>query len=136
MANCQIGVSLSVATRTEQVPIDFELYLPKSWTESKERCEEAQIPEEVTFKTKVEQACEMIHRAVANGIPRGVVLADAFYGDEPSFRAAVRSQGLDYAVGIKSDNRVWTLDRRGRPRGEPLTVAQLARSLEPKRFHA
>jgi SRSO17 transposase len=26
----QIGVSLSVATRTEHVPIDFELYLPKS----------------------------------------------------------------------------------------------------------
>ena len=134
IANCQIGVSLSVATRTEQVPIDFELYLPKSWTESKERCEEAHIPEEVTFKTKVEQACEMIRGAVANGIPRGVVLADAFYGDEPSFRAAVRSQGLDYAVGVKSDNRVWKVDRRGRRRGEPLTVAQLASSLKPKRF--
>jgi SRSO17 transposase len=86
----------------------------------------------VTFKTKVEQACEMIRRAVADGIPRGVVLADAFYGDEPSFRAAVRTEGLDYAVGIKSDNRVWKLDRRGRRCGEPLTVAQLARSLKPK----
>ncbi len=134
IANCQIGVSLSVATRTEQVPIDFELYLPKSWTESQELREEGHIPENVTFKTKVEQACEMICRAVADGIPRGVVLTDSFYGDEPSFRAAVRSQGLDYAVGIKSDNRVWKLGRRGRPCAEPLTVAQLARSLKPKRF--
>ena len=134
IANCQIGVSLTVATRTEQLPIDFELYLPKSWTESRERREEAQIPEEMTFKTKIEQACEMIRRAVADGIPRGVVLADAFYGDEPSFRAAVRSQRLHYAVGIKSDNRVWKLDRRGRRCGEPLKVARLARSLNPKLF--
>jgi len=134
IANCQIGVSLTVATGNEHLPIDFELYLPKSWTESRELREEAQIPEEVTFKTKVKQACEMIRRAVADGIPRGVVLADAFYGDEPSFRSAVRSQGLHYAVGIKSDNRVWKLDRRGRRCGEPLTVAQLARSLQPKCF--
>ena len=132
IANCQIGVSLSVATRTEQLPIDFELYLPKSWMESDERREEARIPEEVTFKTKIELACDMIRRAVADDIPRGVVLADAFYGDEPSFRAAVRSQGLHYAVGIKSDQRVWKLDRRGRRCDKPLTVAPLARSLEPK----
>jgi SRSO17 transposase len=134
ITNCQIGVSLTVATQTEQLPIDFELYLPKSWTESKERREEAQIPEEVTFKTKIEQAREMIDRAVAAGIPRGVVLADAFYGDEPSFRRAVRSHGLQYAVGIKSDNRVWQLDRRGRRAGAPLTVGQLARSLDPQCF--
>jgi SRSO17 transposase len=134
IANCQVGVSLTVATGSEQLPIDFQLYLPRSWTESRERCEEAQIPEEVTFKTKVEQACEMIHRALADGIPPGVVLADSFYGDEPSFRRVVRSQGLHYAVGIKSDNRVWKLDRRGRRCGEPLTVAQLARSLPASSF--
>jgi SRSO17 transposase len=134
IANCQIGVSLTVATQSEQLPIDFELYLPKSWTESRARREEAQIPEEVIFKTKVEQACEMIRRAVADGVPRGIVLADAFYGDEPSFRAAVRSQGLHYAVGIKSDNRVYKLDRPGRRCGEPVTVARLARSLPPRSF--
>src|SRR5512133_2728677 len=30
IANCQVGVSLSVATRTEHVPLDFALYLPSS----------------------------------------------------------------------------------------------------------
>src|SRR6266545_4716025 len=33
IANCQIAVSLSVATPSERLPIDFELYLPTSWTE-------------------------------------------------------------------------------------------------------
>ena len=134
IANCQIGVSLTVATRTEQLPIDFELYLPKSWTESPERRAEAHIPEEAVFKTKVQQACDMIRRAVADGIPCGVVLADAFYGDEPSFRATVRSLSLHYAVGIKSDNRVWKLDRRGRRWGGPQTVRQLASTLSPRAF--
>jgi SRSO17 transposase len=33
IGNCQIGVSLTIATRREHVPIDFALYMPKSWTE-------------------------------------------------------------------------------------------------------
>ena len=28
ITNCQVGVSLSVASRTEHIPIDFALYLP------------------------------------------------------------------------------------------------------------
>jgi SRSO17 transposase len=44
VANCQTAPSLSIATRTEQLPIDFALYLPKSWTESPARRHEARIP--------------------------------------------------------------------------------------------
>lgn len=44
IANCQIGTSLTVATRTDQVPIDFALYLPKSWLDDKKRREEARVP--------------------------------------------------------------------------------------------
>ncbi len=32
IANCQLAISLSVASAGEQVPIDMELYLPESWT--------------------------------------------------------------------------------------------------------
>lgn len=134
ITNCQLGVSLSVATRNDQVPIDFELYLPKSWADDQARREEARIPDEVEFKTKVELACDMIRRAVADGIPAGVVLADAFYGDEPRFRATVRSCGLRYAVAVKSDNRVWRLDKRGHRRGKPVTVGKLAQSLGAQSF--
>src|SRR5438128_1490374 len=49
-ANCQVGVSLSVATRTEQLPIDFELYLPQSWSENAWRRKEAHIPEAIAFQ--------------------------------------------------------------------------------------
>src|ERR1700712_5366582 len=60
VTNCQIGVSLAVATSTEQFPIDFELYLPKTWAEEPALRAEAKIPDAVTFKTKIELALEMI----------------------------------------------------------------------------
>jgi SRSO17 transposase len=134
ITNCQIAVSLTVATPSEKLPIDFELYLPASWTEDAGKRKEARIPAGVTFKTKLALAIDMMRRAIEDGVPRGVVLADCFYGDEPFFRNGVRSLGLHYAVEVKSDNRVRRVDTRGYPRGEPLTVAALAGTLGRKRF--
>ncbi|MCK6592706.1 MAG: IS701 family transposase [Polyangiaceae bacterium] len=134
IANCQLGVSLSVTTGTEHVPIDFELYLPKTWTEDAERRREARIPQSVVFRTKVELALDMVRRAVEDGVPRGIVLADSFYGDEPRFRSEVRALGLDYGVGVKSDCRVWRADRSGRRRGDPVTVRDLVAQLAPRKF--
>jgi SRSO17 transposase len=134
VTNCQVGVSLVVATAHDHLPIDFELYLPASWANDPVRRLEAKIPEQVVFQTKIEQAVGMLRRAVADDVPRGVLLADAWYGDEPSFRQGADELGLDYAVGVNSDNRVWLVDSRGRRQGSPITVAKLAERLGPKAF--
>jgi len=60
VTNCQIGVSLSVASRTEHVPIDFALYLPKSWCTDSTKRAGARIPDELTFKTKPELALDLV----------------------------------------------------------------------------
>jgi SRSO17 transposase len=132
--NCQIGVSLSVATRTEQLPIDFELYLPKSWTEDPKRRAEARIPDDVAFVTKIELAVGMIERAKKNGIPGDIVLADSAYGMSAWFREAVRCEGMDYGVAIQCSTRVWTLDSLGRRQNEPVRVDALADSLGRSAF--
>jgi SRSO17 transposase len=126
IANCQVAASLTIATRTEHVPVDFELYLPESWTEDPLRRAEAHIPDEVTFKTKPELAVEMIERAVENGLPPGLVLADSAYGDNAEFRRRVRCEGLDYAVGLHCTTTVWRLDSLGRRIGSPVAVGDLA----------
>src|SRR5712664_2333826 len=79
ITNCQIGVSLSVASRTEHVPIDFALYLPKAWLDSPARRHEARIPPETTFKTKPELALDLVVRALDDKLPGEIVLADAAY---------------------------------------------------------
>jgi SRSO17 transposase len=133
IANCQIGVSLTVATATEQVPIDMELYLPKSWTDDRERCKGARIPESVVFRTKTELAMEMITRAVDDGIPGDVVLTDAAYGRARAFRDCVRSRDLDYGVAVDADARVWLLDEAGR-HPDAVTVRQLGVELGEAAF--
>jgi SRSO17 transposase len=136
VANCQVAVSLSITTKTEHLPVDFELYLPKSWTNDEERRAEARIPDGIEFRTKPELAIEMIRRAVADDMPRGTVLADSAYGDSSQFRADIRALDLHYAVGIKATTKVWRVDRYGRRHGEAISVKSLAQRLGRKRFRS
>lgn len=132
ITNCQIGVSLSIATRTEHLPIDFELYLPESWANDSARRQEARIPEDVAFKTKPQLAVQMIGRAVADGVPKGVVLADTAYGTSSEFRAQVRALGLDYAVGVEPQTAISILDNEGRPHGDAVSVKDMALSIQER----
>jgi len=133
-ANCQIGVSLSVTTRTEHLPIDFALFLPESWTEDPERRRKAKIPEEVTFETKHDLALGMIEQAVRDQLPGTIVLADSFYGHSRRFREAVSLLGFDYGMAVYASDTMWTLDRRGHRQGDPRTAKEIALSLGSKAF--
>lgn len=133
ITNCQIGVSLSVATPTEHLPIDFELYLPDSWANSPKRRREARIPDEVCFKAKPELALDMIRRAVDDEIPRGVVLADSAYGTSRDFRDGIRALGLHYAVGVDPKTVVAVFDSLGRRRDDPVGVRELAFRIRQRR---
>jgi SRSO17 transposase len=132
--NCQIGISLSVATRYHHVPIDFELYLPQSWAEDPARRKEARIPDQVVYKTKVDLALGMIERAVRDEVPGEIVLADALYGNSHEFRETVRLLGFDYAVGILSTTNVVRLDGAGPEESTLMSVAEVGRRLGRKAF--
>jgi SRSO17 transposase len=132
VTNCQIGSSLTLATREDHVPVDFELYLPKSWTTDRERRKEAKIPSDVSFATKPELGLQMIRRAIDSGLPRGTVLADAAYGGAKEFRAELRRLELDYAVAVNSTTKVQLLDRKGAVRDKPCQLKTLARELKNK----
>ena len=134
ITNCQVGVSLAVATRSEQIPVDFELYLPKVWTDDPVRRTEARIPEEVTFKTKVQLALEMIERAVRNGVPGRILLADSAYGDCTDFRNRLREMGFDFAVGVLPTLGVVRLDRLDRINAKRELVQELVAALPRKAF--
>lgn len=134
ITNCQIGVSLAIATRTEHVPIDFELYLPESWTENRAKCNKARVPDDVCFQTKIDLALGMIGRASQAHIPGEILLADASYGSSARFRNAVRRLGFDFAVNVQSNADVVRLDSRDRAIGEPCSVAELVDRRGPRGF--
>lgn len=136
ITNCQIGVSLSLASETDQLPIDFELYLPRKWTDDEARRKEARIPADVQFRTKPELALEMIRRAKANEIPLGVILADEAYGTSSDFRRGIRKLGLHYAVAVNRETKVFLLDDRGDPTTEAMSVYKYGLQLayQPKAY--
>jgi SRSO17 transposase len=133
VTNCQTAVSLTVSTFSYHLPIDVSLYLPVSWIEDEERRQLARIPEKLEFRTKPQLAIEMIDRALKDKIPKGVVLADAGYGDVVQFRQDLRQRELDYAVGISANTRVKRLDTLGRCTGGHVTAEDLAKKLEVRR---
>ena len=113
--NCRVAVSLSLATRSSSLPIAYRLYLPEVWANDKKRRQQAGIPESVKFQTKTQIALDQIRQAVAEDIPRGVLVADAGYGNDGQFRSEVRRLGLDYVVGVQSSVTVWEPGTRPLP---------------------
>lgn len=132
ITNCQVAASLTVATRSEHLPIDFELYLPKCWTDDVARRREARIPDEVLFKTKPQLALDMLRRAVADGVPPGVVLADSAYGSSSDFRLELRRLGLHFSVGVDPQTTVFEVDEMVHRGGRAISVRDLALKLQTK----
>src|SRR3954471_17264372 len=105
--NCQVAVTLSVANEHASLPVAYRLYLPEAWAADPARRALAGVPEEVEFRTKPAIALEQIGRALADGVPPGVVVTDAGYGNDTEFREGVTAQGLPYVAGIQGSTTLW-----------------------------
>jgi SRSO17 transposase len=85
--NCQLGVFLTYVAPTGRALIDRELYVPVSWTDDRDRCEETGIGQDVSSATKPELAQRMLARLLEQDIEIGWFTADEAYGDNPGLRA-------------------------------------------------
>jgi SRSO17 transposase len=105
--NCQVAVSLSIATWKASLPIAYRLYLPEDWTNDPDRLKATKVPTDIQFQTKPQIALDQIRQAVASEVAPGVVLADAGYGVNGPFRAGLTELNLQYVVGVQSSMTVW-----------------------------
>ncbi len=129
--NCQVGVSLVLATDHAHVASDFRLYIPESWAEDRERCRRAHIPDEVNYEPKWSLALNMIEAALRAEVPKGVVLGDCDYGNKSVFRDMLTVLGLQYAVEIQSTTKLRGVNPDG-SLGERIAVGELGTSLESR----
>jgi SRSO17 transposase len=145
--NCQVAVTLSVATGHASLPVAYRLYLPEAWADDPARRATAGVPEEVAFRTKPEIALDQIRQALADGVPPGVVVTDAGYGNDTDFRDGITGLGSTYVAGIQGTTTLWppgtgplpaaSWSGRGRPPKrlrrdpghQPLAAAKLAAGL-------
>src|SRR5512134_300353 len=66
--NCQVAVSLSVATAIASLPVAWRLYLPESWASDAPRRSRAGVPEDVPFCSKPQIALSQLAAALAQGV--------------------------------------------------------------------
>src|SRR5262249_41873531 len=145
--NCRVAVSLSVATWSSSLPIEYRLYLPKEWAEDAECRKITEGTGEVEVQTKPAIALDKIRAAGAAKLERGTVLADAAYGINTELRDGLTELRLQYVVGVQSSMTVWEPGKQplpAKPRGrmgrpprllqrstdhQPVSVKQLAMRL-------
>ncbi|WP_421097777.1 IS701 family transposase [Rhodococcus sp. As11] len=112
--NSQIGVFLAYASDRGRALIDRELYLPKAWTEDRQRCRDAGIDDDVEFSTKPELAQTMIERALDAGIPFGWVTGDEAYGQVGKLRLWLESKGVSHVLAVPKSQMVISMQLRQR----------------------
>jgi SRSO17 transposase len=105
--NCQVAVTVSLASDVMSVPGGYRLYLPESWAKDRQRRKAAGVPREVRFQRKWQLALEQIDCLLADALPRAPVVADAGYGNPTEFRDAVTARKLSYVVGINPETTAW-----------------------------
>ena len=84
----------------------MQLYLPSEWTDDKERCARAGVPDDVAFQTKPQIALALLDYARALGIPYNAVTADSSYGGDSTFLEGLEERKEKYITGIPCDFRV------------------------------
>jgi len=114
IANCQIGVFLAYASQKGHILMDRELYLPREWTDNETRCEEAGVPQEVSFATKLVLARRMLERVLEHGLPFAWVTGDSVYGADYGLRHFLEEQHIPYVLAVAPHHSVrtsWKEDR-------------------------
>ena len=136
--NCQVAVSVSLATHGGSVPVAWRLYLPQAWAEDTERRTKAGVPGEIEFATKPQIALGQLRHLLTQGAPRHCVLADAGYGVDGAFRDGLDELGLPYVVGITGVLHVWPAGHEPLPpapysgRGRASVNARVGQAAEPR----
>jgi len=106
--NCQVGVYLSLCASKYASLTNYRLYLPQEWTDSKERCLKAGIPEDkIIFRTKPELGLEMLEEHMANGVHFDFVNGDGLYGNGFTFSKGVEALGKKYVLDIHSNQQIF-----------------------------
>ena len=96
VANAVVTVHLAVAHGAFKALLDSELYLPESWDTDRQRCREADIPDDVRYRSKWLIGLELIAKTETNGWKFDWLTFDEWYGGKPEFLLILDLAGMQY----------------------------------------
>ena len=135
ITNCQIGVFAAYVSCHGHAFIDRALYLPKEWTDDRDRLEAVYVPADVGFATKPKLATRMIARAIAASVPFRWVAGDTVYG-VGDIEQQLRRAGKGYVLGVSSAYVFQSWGKRRSVAGTAADIARTRRSSDWKRLSA
>ncbi len=94
--NCLVTVHLGYATGDFHCLIDGDLFLPESWSEDRERCRAAGIPDDVVYRPKWQISLELYDRSRENGVTFDWLSFDEGYGGKPLFLQGLDNRGQPF----------------------------------------
>ena len=138
--NCIVTVHPAYAREGLHCLLDGELFLPQSWSEDRQRCREAGIPDDMTYRPKWRIALELYDRAVKNGLHFDWLTFDEGYGGKPELLRELSARSQRFVAEVPGNFTGWVkpprvIDRpyhkhgRGRGRKTP----RLASGSQPPR---
>jgi SRSO17 transposase len=120
--------------------LDSELFLPESWSQDRQRCREAGIPDHVVYRPKWQIALELYDHAVSQGLTFDWLTFDENYGGKPDFLRGLGTRRQRFVGEVPRSFTGWLkaprvvtrpFHRHGRGRGRK--VPRLAAGSRPAR---
>jgi SRSO17 transposase len=112
---CVVTVHLGVARGRFTALLGGDLFLPESWSDNRERCREAGIPDEVVYRPKWQIALEQLDLATGNGVCFDWLTFDEGYGETPAFLAGLAKRKQQFVGEVPKSLSCREDDGKGQP---------------------
>lgn len=110
VTNCQIGVSVHLASDEASCPANWRLFVPERWDPASSKApgdvaarrRRAGIPDHARHREKWRLGLDMIDEMIRWGLTPPLIVADAGYGEIGAFRQGLEDRQIPYVVQIAS----------------------------------
>jgi SRSO17 transposase len=110
VTNCQVGVSLHLASEAASCPVNWRLFVPERWDSDSSKAPadvaarraKAGIPDEIGHREKWRLGLDMVDEMIGWGLRPPLLVADAGYGDTGEFRQGLEDRDIPYVVQVPS----------------------------------
>ncbi len=108
--NCQVGVYLAYVSSRGHALVDTELYLPKEWTNDKQRMKRAGVPKDrQRYRMRHEICLELLDRH-GTELPHAWITGDDELGRPAGFRRELRDRNEQYLLAVPCNTTIRDLE--------------------------
>lgn len=108
--NCQVGVYLGYVSSKGHTLVDTELYLPKEWTDDKQRMKRAGVPKDRQRSRTRHEICLELLDCHGEKLPHAWVTGDDEIGRPADFRRELRDRNERYLLAVPCNTTIRDLE--------------------------